>query len=308
MNYLNMPNIFITDKNLLLKSIFNRRFDVFRFYVEYNNDSLSNAEQYTIKVQHTLDKSRLLSSILEKDKKYTVCNAEFLFDYLYKDLDEFNHQLKTNIYQFPCIFAPITSHKDISFMLNEFKIKYDKIDFTIKNNEVIVLFTNYKFMFFFNKNESNNIDVTYLARFYVDKLYSVNQFEKLKIKDVPNFNLKASDFSKYLTPIELNLRYDSAFYETLVKMYIENYINVHPNIFIKNVVDALSDYNTVLTSEYYKNYIKYGNDITTFLMIFICKKLNLNILYNMCLNFIPTQFSCYLDKYQFRLKLNNLDK
>ena len=124
MNYLDIPNIFITNKNLLYKSIFNRRFIDFQFYIKYNNDHLDNAEQYTIKPQYTLYKSKSLSSILEKDKKYTICNIISLFDYLYKDLEELNHQLKINIYQFPCIFAPIIS-KNTSFSTNKspFQVK-----------------------------------------------------------------------------------------------------------------------------------------------------------------------------------------
>lgn len=42
---------------------------------------------------------------------------------------------------------------DIKYILDEFHIKYDKLDFLIKKNEVIALFTNYKFIFLFNKNE-----------------------------------------------------------------------------------------------------------------------------------------------------------
>ena len=45
MNYLDMPNAFIENKDLLFKSIFNRRFTDFQFYVEYNSDSLNNADQ-----------------------------------------------------------------------------------------------------------------------------------------------------------------------------------------------------------------------------------------------------------------------
>ena len=302
MNYLDIPNIFITNKNLLYKSIFNRRFIDFQFYIKYNNDHLDNAEQYTIKPQYTLYKSKSLSSILEKDKKYTICNIISLFDYLYKDLEELNHQLKINIYQFPCIFAPIISNEDIRYLLNEFNIKYDKISFLPKDGKVIVLFTNYKFIFLFDKNECDNIDITYIAKFYADKIYSINQLENLKIKDVPEFNLKVSDFYEYLTPIKINLKHDHMFYETLVKMYIEKYLDIHPNIFIKNFLDTLTNVNTVLTSEYYRNYIKYNNDFIA--LISVCKKLNLNILYNMCLSFIPVQFSCYLDKYRFSLKSN----
>lgn len=49
MNYLDVQDVFIMDKDLLHKSIFNRRFSDFQFYMDYNNDHLDNAEQYTIK-------------------------------------------------------------------------------------------------------------------------------------------------------------------------------------------------------------------------------------------------------------------
>lgn len=302
MNYLDMPNAFIENKDLLFKSIFNRRFTDFQFYIEYNSDSLNNAEQYSIKIQYTSNKSMSLFSILEKDKKYTIHNMLFLFDYLYKDLEELNRQLKTNIYQFPCIFAPIMSNEDIKNLLDEFNIKYDKINFSLKNNKIIVLFTNYKFIFLFDKSKNDRINITHIAKFYANKIHAINQLEKLKIKDVPELNLKVSDFAEYLTPIKINLKHDHMFYETLVTMYIEKYLDIHPNIFIKNFLDTLTDVNTVLTSEYYRNYIKYNNDFIA--LVSICKKLNLNILYNMCLNFIPIQFSCYLDKYRFSLKSN----
>ena len=302
MNYLDMPNVFIENKDLLFKSIFNRRFTDFQFYVEYNSDSLNSAEQYSIKIQYTSNKSMSLFSILEKDKKYTIHNMLFLFDYLYKDLEELNRQLKTNIYQFPCVFAPIMSNEDIKNLLDEFNIKYDKINFSLKNNKIIILFTNYKFVFLFDKNECDSIDITHIAKFYANKIHFINQLEKSKIKDVPELNLKVSNFAEYLTPIKINLKHDHTFYETLVTMYIEKYLDIHPNIFIKNFLDTLTDVNTVLTSEYYRNYIKYNNDFIA--LVSVCKKLNLNILYNMCLSFIPIQFSCYLDKYRFSLKSN----
>lgn len=228
----------------------------------------------------------------------------FLFDYLYKDLEELNRQLKTNIYQFPCVFAPIMSNEDIKNLLDEFNIKYDKINFSLKNNKIIVLFTNYKFIFLFDKKECNRISIMPIIKFYVNKIHSINYLEQSKIKDIPEFNIKSSNISKYLTPIEINLKLDNNFYEILVKIYIEKHLNTNPKIFINNVLDALSDFKTVFASEYYKKYMKYNNDITTILLISICKKLNLNILYNMCLNFIPIQFSCYLDKYRFSLKSN----
>lgn len=302
MSYLDISDIFIANKDLLLKSIFNRKFINFQFYTTYNHDHLDNAEQYIIKIQNTLNKSVLLSNILEKDKKYTIFNIEFLFDYLYKDLNEFNYQLKTHIYQFPCIFAPITSNEDIKYLLNEFNIKYNKINFLPKNDEIIILFTNYKFIVLFDKSKNDRINITHIAKFYANKIHAINQLEKSKIKDVPELNLKVSDFAEYLTPVKINLKHDHTFYETLVKMYIEKYLDIHPNIFIKNFLDTLTNVNTVLTSEYYRNYIKYNNDFIA--LISICKKLNLNILYNMCLSFIPVQFSCYLDKYRFSLKSN----
>lgn len=304
MNYLDIPNSFIENKDLLFKSIFNRRFTDFQFYVEYNSDSLNSAEQYSIKIQYTSNKSMSLFSILEKDKKYTLHNMLFLFDYLYKDLEELNRQLKTNIYQFPCIFAPIISNEDIKNLLDEFNIKYDKINFSLKNNKIIVLFTNYKFIFLFDKKECNRISIMPIIKFYVNKIHSINYLEQSKIKDIPEFNIKSSNISKYLTPIEINLKLDNNFYEILVKIYIEKHLNTNPKIFINNVLDVLSDFKTVFASEYYKKYMKYNNDITTILLISICKKLNLNILYNMCLNFIPIQFSCHLDKYRFSLKSN----
>ena len=67
MNYLDVQDIqdiFIMNKDLLHKSIFNRRFSDFQFYMDYSNDHLDNAEQYTIKTQYTSDKSISLFSIL----------------------------------------------------------------------------------------------------------------------------------------------------------------------------------------------------------------------------------------------------
>ena len=308
MNYLDVQDIqdiFIMNKDLLHKSIFNRRFSDFQFYMDYSNDHLDNAEQYTIKTQYTSDKSISLFSILEKNKKYTTHNTEYLFDYLYKDLDEFNYQIKTNIYQFPCIFVPVMHNNDIKYILDKFHIKYDKIDFLIKKNEVITLFTNYKFIFLFNKNESNNIDIMHIVKFYVDKMHSINEIEQAKIKDIPEFNVKTSDFSEYLTPSKIYLKFDNNFYETLIKIYIEKYLDIHYKTFIKNVLNVLSIVNVDLTSDFYKDYIKYNKDIITFLLISICKKLDLKILYDMCLNFILTQFSCYFDKYKFNLKFGN---
>ncbi len=305
MNYLDVQDIFIMNKDLLHKSIFNRRFSDFQFYMDYNNDHLDNAEQYTIKTQYTSDKSISLFSILEKNKKYTIHNAEYLFDYLYKDLDEFNYQIKTNIYQFPCIFVPVTTNKDIKVVLDDFNIRYNKINFLPSKNKIVILFTNYKFIFLFNKNESNNINIMPISRFYINKIHSINEIEQTKIKDIPEFNLKTSDFSEYLIPSKVYLKFDNNFYETLIKIYTEKYLDIHSKTFIKNVLNILSDVDTFLTSDFYKDYAKYNKDFTTFLLISICKKLDLKILYDMCLNFIPIQFSCYLDKYQFNLKIGN---
>lgn len=69
MNYLDVQDVFIMDKDLLYKSIFNRRFSDFQFYMDYNNDHLDNAEQYIIKPPYTSDKSISLFSILEKKIK-----------------------------------------------------------------------------------------------------------------------------------------------------------------------------------------------------------------------------------------------
>lgn len=196
-------------------------------------------------------------------------------------------------------------NNDIKYILDEFHIKYDKLDFLIKKNEVIALFTNYKFIFLFNKNESNNINIMSVVKFYVDKMHSINDIEQAKIKNIPEFNLEISDFSEYLTPSKVYLKFDNNFYETLIKIYIEKYLDIHSKTFIKNILNILSDADTILTSDFYKDYIKYNKDIITFLLISICKKLDLKILYDMCLNFILTQFSCYFDKYKFNLKFGN---
>lgn len=305
MTYIDIPDTLRIYKQLEFQLYKPISFSDFNFYLSYSYDKLSDIKQFyhlnndnsnsNINININNYDSLLYDILNEKQVAYNSSMLK-IFNYIDNQYKKF-YMLDTLTYQFPCVFSLITDETDIKDTFKHFKIIYDKaslkkITIQFKKYNVLMFFINCKVICLIDKKICDKNLLKNIITTYLDKLIELNDTENNKIKDIIELNLSKEKLIELLSISNMyNIFY--TFSNILIQMYVSNYYDIHPTIFLNNLVTELqSDISTLLKSDYFNSYKKYNsNNCTIFFLISICKMLNLNILVNTGIYMLTQQFT-----------------